>query len=97
MLENPMEWEQPGDAPEDAEQTLADVKALLERDDWEEKYREPLFRSYAPEEPEQAKSPVVYGDVEVPKPDQKNTILIAIIVVETLLLLTGAGWWLLWR
>lgn len=94
MFDDQMETEQ----PEDMEQTLADIKALLAKDDWEEKYREPLSRSYSPEEPKQESGPMVYGDVEVPKKSaENNAVLIAIIIVETLLLLGVAGWWLLCR
>lgn len=87
------QWEQP-EEEEDPDAALEDVKRILQRSDWEEaQEREPLYRSFLPQEEEPE-------DMEEPQSTQKPgrvPVLLAALLVETALLLGVIAWWLLWR
>ena len=90
-----MEEEPPEESAEDA---LEDVRRMLRQEDWDDNAREPLYRRYVPQEPEE-EEPFPEPEAEAPpapKPRRRGG-LVAVVVIETLILLAMIGWWFLWR
>lgn len=91
------EWEDEDEEEEDPDTALEEMRDLLTREDWEETRREPLARSYVPEEAEDD------DEEESPLPRRRNARkekgmggLVAALILETIALLAVFLWWLLW-
>ena len=80
----------------DPEEVFYEMKEFLDRGDWDGSDREPLFRSYAREEPLDEEP----EEAEVPPPEPKKGGiggLVIAVALETLALLAILAWWVLWR